>query len=244
MPIRRLAPWLVLLAISVIAGAPLAQSPSGAPAKTDNTELELVQRVHMLRKDYQKSLENLRLYYLKAGDVEKAKWAEEELRQYHRIPKQAFILALVVPPPNLQGHTNVPEANKMLTWAITFKDKGWGTDYVDNQRRAEILLTDLLTKYPQSDKISDAAFYLGDIYESKAYKQYRLAAEFYVRCYQWNPKTHFDARLRAAKLFDYEVKDRAKAIELYREITTHETDPKRIQDATKRLGELSSAPPR
>ncbi len=150
----------------------------------------------------------------------------------------------MVPPPNLQGHINVPEANKLLTWAITFKDKGWGTDFVDNQRRAEILLTDLLTKYPQSDKISDAAYYLGDIYESKAYKQYRRAAEFYVRCFQWNTKTHFDARMRAARLFDYEVKDRAKAIELYRDITTHEIDPKRIQEATKRLAELSSAPPR
>lgn len=244
MPIRRLAPWLVLLAIAVIAGAPRAQNPAGTPAKNDGTELELIQRLHMLRKDYQKSLETVRLYYLKAGDVEKAKWAEEELRQFHRIPKQAFILGLVVPPPNLQGHTNVPEANKLLTWAITFKDKGWGTDYVDNQRRAEILLTDLLSKYPQSDKISDAAYYLGDIYESKAYKQYRLSAEFYVRCYEWNPKTHFDARMRAARLFDYEVKDRTRAIGLYREVTTHEVDPKRIQEATKRLGELSSAPPR
>jgi hypothetical protein len=239
-----MAPLLVMFAIAVVAGTPNAQSPSGTPVKNDNTELELIQRLHMMRKDYQKALENVRIYYHNVGDVEKRKWAEEELRKYHRIPKQAFILALVVPPPNLQGHTNIPEANKLLTWAITYKDKGWGDDYIDNQRRAEILLNDLLSKYPQSDKISDAAFHLGDIYESKAYKQFRLSAEFYVRCYQWNPKTHFDARLRAARLFDYEVKDRAKAIELYREITTHETDPKRIQEATKRLGELSSAPPR
>jgi hypothetical protein len=48
--------------------------------------------------------------------------------------------------------------------------------------------------------------------------------------------------MRAARLFDYEVKDRAKAIELYREITTHETDPKTIQEAQKRIAELSTAP--
>jgi hypothetical protein len=240
--LRRFAPWVLLLAM-VVAGAPHAQPQSPTEAgKSSGADLELVQRVMGARKEYQKSLEGLRLHYDKVGDLEKKKWAEEELRQYHRIPKQAFRLELVVPPPTLQGHTNVPEANKMLTWALSFKDKGFNTDYIDNQRRAEILLQDVLTKYPHCDKISRAAFYLGDIYESKAYKQYRLAAEFYLRCYQWNPNTHFDARMRAARLFDYEVKDRAKAIELYREITTHETDPKTIQEAQKRIAELSTAP--
>jgi tetratricopeptide (TPR) repeat protein len=242
-PLRRVAPWVVLLAVAVIAGAPFAQPPpAGTAAKGNNGDLDLVKHILDIRKDYQKSLENLRLHYLKVGDLERAKWAEEELRQYHRIPKQAFILDLDVPPPNLQGHTNVPEANKLLTWALKFKDKGWGVDYQDNQRRAEILLQDLLTKYPHSDKISDAAYYLGDIYESKAYKQFRRAAAYYERCFQWDPKTHLDARLRAARLYDFEVKDRARAIELYREITTHETDAKRIEEATKRLSELSALP--
>ncbi len=239
---RRSAPWVLLLTM-LVAGAPLAQTviPTST-TKDNNGDLELVKHLNQVRKDYQKSLENLRLHYLKVGDVERAKWAEEELRQYHRIPKQAFILYLDVPPPNLQGTVNVPEANKLLIWAVSYKDKGWGTDYIDNQRRAEILLQDLLNKYPQSNKISDAAYHLGDIYESKAYKQYRRAGAYYERCFQWNPQTHFDARMRAARLYDYEVKDRARAIELYREVTTHETDAKRIQDATKRLGELSASP--
>lgn len=240
MPYRRSALVIGLFAMAVIVGAPHAQTPNNG--KGNSGDIELFQKLLNARKEYQKSLENIRLHYLKVNDVERARWAEEELRQYHRIPKQAFIIDMVVPPPTLQGHTNVPEANKMLTWAITFKDKGWGSEYVDNQRRAEILLTDLLNKYPQSDKISRAAYCLGDIYESKAYKQHRLAAEFYVRCVQWNPKTTMDARLRAARLFDYEVKDRTRAIELYKEITTHEADPKHIAEANKRLEELRSAP--
>jgi TolA-binding protein len=231
------------MAMAIIAGAPLAQQPAtNTPAKGNNGDLELVQHLINVRKNYQKTLENLRLHYLRAGDIERAKWAEEELRQYQRIPKQAFVLDLDVPPPNLKGDTNIPEANKMLTWALTFKDKGFGTDYIDNQRRAEILFQDMLSKYPTSNKIHLAAFHLGDIYESKAYKQYRRAAAYYERCFQWNPKTHHDARMRAAKLYDYEIKDRTKAIELYREITTHETDPKTLQEANKRLSELSAAP--
>src|SRR5262249_22717630 len=105
--------------------------------------------------------------------------------------------------------------------------------------RSEILLQQLLTHYPQSDKIDDAAYQLGDIYESKAYKQYPRAAQYYERCFQWNPNTQFDARLRAARLYDKQLNERSHAIELYRDVTTHETDQKRIAEATKRLHDLT-----
>ncbi len=48
-----------------------------------------------------------------------------------------------------------------------------------------------------------------------------------------------DARLRAARLYDKQLMDRNRAAELYREVTTHETDAKRIAEAEKRLVELS-----
>ena len=49
--------------------------------------------------------------------------------------------------------------------------------------RAEILLQVLLTKYPHSNKISEAAYNLGDIYESKANQMYRRAAWYFARCF-------------------------------------------------------------
>ena len=106
-----------------------------------------------------------------------------------------------MPPPTLHASTNIPDANELFTRAMTYKDKGgWsGTDYIDNQRRAELLFQQMLTLYPQSNKIGDAAYQLGDIYEAKAYKFYRLAAIYFERCYQWNPTTQLDARLRAGR---------------------------------------------
>lgn len=248
MPQRWFVPILLLLASLSLATAqfpvpggganpPPMGSPGAATGKP--SDLELVERLIMARREYQKTLEQLRIHYRNVGDKEREKWAEEELRQYHRIPKNAFSLLLELPPTNLQAHTNVPEANQLFTRAMTYKDKGWGVDYIDNQRRSEILFQELLTKYPQSDKISDAAYMLGDIYESKAYKQYRRAAGYFERCFQWNPKTTFDARLRAARIYDRNLQERGRAQELYREITTHETDPRRIQEANKRLGDLS-----
>jgi TolA-binding protein len=228
----------VALASPLAAQAP-GVAPTTRPPAAAASDIELVERVLAARREYQSALEQLRAHYAAAGDTERARWTEDELRQFHRILKQAYRLELDVPPPTLQAASNMPEANELFRRALLYKDKGWGNDYVDNQRRAELLLQQLLTSYPQSDKIGDAAYQLGDLYESKAYKQYRRAAQYYERCFQWNPNTQLDARLRAARLYDKQLQERAHAIELYREVTLHETDPKRLQEAQKKLTELS-----
>src|SRR5439155_3001980 len=140
------------------------------------------------------------------------------LIQYHRIAKQAYRLELDVPPPTLQASYNIPEANDLYRRAMLFKDMGWNNDYIDNQRRAELLLQQLLTSYPQSDKIGDASYQLGDLYEGKAYQQPSRAAVYFERCFQWHQNTHFDARIRAARLYDRTLHERAKAIEVYKEV--------------------------
>jgi len=122
--------WLAFLvfalAVTVNVG-PRAQPPvppsgsSGAATAVGKaSDLELVEKLLVVRKDYQKSLENLRTHYFKVGDIERAKWAEEELRQYQRIAKQAFRLDLDLPPPTLVGNTNVPEANKLFMAAMSY----------------------------------------------------------------------------------------------------------------------------
>jgi TolA-binding protein len=222
---------------------PEAKGPpaaGGRPPTGPASDIEKVERLLAARRDYRVALEQLRGHYIVAGDYERAKWAEEELLAFHRIPKQAFRLELDVPPPTLQAAYNIPDANELYKRAMTYKDKGWGgTEYIDNQRRAELLFQQILTNYPQSDKIDDAAYQLGDIYESKAYRQYRRAAQYFERCFQWNPNTQFDARLRAARLYDHYLQERSRAMELYKEVVTHEVDPKRIAEAQKRVTELS-----
>ena len=239
---RWLAPLLVVFAITVLAGMPYAQNPPPNPlGNNKNGDLEIVQKLLAVRRDYQKTLEQLYVHYHQVNDKERERWAKEELVSFHRIPKNAFILDLDVPPPNLSGNTNVTEANKLFTWAMQFKDKGIGTDYIDNQRRSELLFQEILTKYPQSDKIGAVAFMLGDIYESKAYKMYYRAVEYYHRCYQWNPKTTYEARIRAARIYDKQLNNRTKALEVYREVMTHEVDPRRHQEAQKRINELTGS---
>jgi hypothetical protein len=220
------------------AAAPAAGKAPGAPP----SDVELVEKLLGARKEYQVALEQLRAHYISVGDIERAHWAEDELKQYHRILKQAYRLELDVPPPSLKATYNIPEANDLYRRAMLYKDHGWsGTDYIDNQRRAELLLQQLLTSHPQSDKIGDAAYQLGDLYEGKANRQMRRAAMYFERCFQWHSTTHLDARLRAARLYDKVLNERVHAIELYQEVINHETDPKRMQEAQQRLAELKGA---
>jgi tetratricopeptide (TPR) repeat protein len=232
---------LVLWASAALTCWLQAQTPNPTDkSKAPASDIELVERVLLARREYQKALEMLRHHYIKAADVEKSRWAEEELIQYHRILHQPYRLDLDVPPPTLRASVNIPEANKVYARAMTFKDKGSGTDYIDNQRRAEILFQQILSRYPQSTMIDRSAYMLGDIYESKSCKQYRRAAMYFERCFQWNINTQSDARLRAARLYDHQLLDRVRAMEIYKEIlNTEHSEPKRIEEATKRLQELS-----
>ena len=231
---------LIFCAVSCLAiGADTP--PKAAPAKGGGTDAELVEKVIAARRDYQQSLIALYDHYAKTGDRERAKWVEDELKAYHLAWKPSYRLDILdVPAANLEAKTNIKEANDLFKMAMDYKNKGSGTEYILNQRRAEVLLQDILHKHPTSDKIADVAYELGDLYESRAYKQYDRAAAYFERAFQYRKGSRTDSRLRAARLYDRNLNERTKAIELYREVISHDTEPTRIKEAEKRLAELTS----
>ncbi|MBM3981682.1 MAG: tetratricopeptide repeat protein [Planctomycetes bacterium] len=240
---------------AVAAGWALAESPSkplteptkGALPPADNvpppavaTDIQHVERVLASRKEYENSLKAIYEHYAKVGDKQRLQWAERELMAYHMLWKPSYNLDVKdVPPPTLEARVNVKDANELYRTAMEYKGKGFGDDYVLNMRRAELLLREVLDKYPNSDKIGDVAYQLGDIYEGRAYKQYDRAAKYFERSTQWVKGTRTDARLRAATLYDRQLNERAKAIDLYRAVVDHDTNPERIKQAEKRLAELT-----
>jgi hypothetical protein len=206
------------------------------PAATDT---ELVEKCIAARKEYENSLRALYEYYHRVADKQRSTWTEQELMGYHLLFKPSYNLDVKdVPPATLEAKTNMREANELYRSAMEYKGRGFGNDYVLNQRRAEVLLREILDKYSASDKIADVAYQLGDIYESKAFKQYDRAARYFERSFQWKKGISSDARLRAAILYDRQLNDRSKAIELYRDEIAHDTDAERIKTAEKRLAEL------
>ncbi|VTU01535.1 hypothetical protein : Uncharacterized protein OS=planctomycete KSU-1 GN=KSU1_D0729 PE=4 SV=1 [Gemmataceae bacterium] len=218
-------------------GAPPPESSSLPPGASD---VELVERVITARREYESALKALHEHYVKHGDKLRNQWTEQELMGHHMLFKPSYNLDVKdVPPPSLEARVNVREANDLFRTAMEYKGKGLGSDYVLNQRRAEILFREILEKYPNSDKIGDVAYQLGDLYEGRAYKQYDRAAKYFERSYQWVRGSRTDARIRAATLYDRQLNERAKAIEIYRDVLAHDTDAERMKQAERRLAELT-----
>ncbi len=237
-------PLLGLVASAALAVGPVAaetpSKPGKSPSDHSGSDVEAVERLNAARKEYEASLKKLRTHNSKAGDKVRTQWIEQELMGFHMLHKPSYNLDVQdVPPPGLEAKVNVREANELYKQAMEYKNKGLGSDYVLNQRRAELLLREILEKYPNCDKIADVAYALGEVYESRAYKQYDRSAKYYERSFQWVKGSRTDARMRAAVLYDKQLNERGKAIELYQDEIAHDTDSDRIKAAEKRLGELT-----
>jgi len=231
--------WVGTAAVALGLGVAAGAQPR--PAANTAGEIAAVKRVIAARREYQIALEQLHGYYAAIGEGENARWSEDELKQFHRVVKPAYVIDLDIAGPGLRPDQNVPAANDLFRRAMQFKDKGFGSDFADNRIRAEILFQQLLGQYPTSNKCPDAAYHLADVYESRKPPQHRRAAVYFERCVEWNPTTATDARLRAARIYDRHLNDKARASEWYRAILTHETDERRRQEAQRRLGEMNPA---
>src|SRR5579871_467497 len=75
---------------------PPVTPPGGKKAPGKGSDFEQVERLIAARREYQMILEGLRAHYIATGDIERARWAEEELVQFHRIPKYAMRLELEI----------------------------------------------------------------------------------------------------------------------------------------------------
>jgi hypothetical protein len=238
---RKFLVGFCLIAFVVVQGytADTPKSGSSTAKEVADNEEAMVKAVNAARKAYQDSLLKLHDLYSKNGEKERARWVEDELRGYHLINKPAYRLE-DVPSAKLEAKDNIREANDLYRQAMQYKDKGFGTDFTLNQRRAEILFQEILDKHKTSDKIADVAYELGDLYEGRAYKQYSRAAVYFERASQWRKGGRADARMRAARIYDKQLNDRAKAVEMYRDVVANDTDPERLKEAEKRLGDLTS----
>ena len=223
-------------------------APTTPPAKgatnehpSKMSEAELVENLLKIRKDYWAALDKLRQHYDGNNDIEKERWVQDEIRSFHRMMKYSYRLDIKdVPPPTLQASKSIPEANALYRRAMDYKGKGSGEEYLDNQRRSEILLQGLLDKHPESDKIADTAYALAEIYEDyRPRPQFLRAAAYYERCVQWNKAGTSDARMRAARLYDRQLKMYDKAKELYKAVLNNDTDTTRVAEAEKRLNDIS-----
>lgn len=186
------------------------------------------------RKAYLEQLARMEKLYLEIGDLDKANWARrqrertEMVEVYPYLSERPLIATVEVAP-----EKSIPEADALYDKAKAKLNEVRGlplTGFLEanrvKAREAQAMFQDLIRKYPKSDKVDDAAFYIAEIYKEYLRKEDPDDA-LSIRYYQWawelDPKTPHAARFQCAVVEDFRRHNRKRALELYREVLDVET---------------------
>jgi len=215
----------------------------GSISLSQSGETDIVEQVVINRRQYQKGLELLIRYYTKTGNNMKLNWAKKELAALDTIPQYKYIIEAEILPSNLRATTSIPEADDMFSDAQKLEKEARVLIITKNNEKLREALDKydrLIRNYPTSDKIDDAAFNAGVIYED--FKDYSIALLYFRRAYQWDSETPHPARFRSARILDKRLHRNAEALELYREaLNTEGKYGKRriwVEYAQQRIREL------
>jgi tetratricopeptide (TPR) repeat protein len=177
-----------------------------------------------------------------SGNNMKSEWAQKELKALDSMPKYKYLVEAEAAGPNLKASTPIPEADRLYGEALMLQGKAEQLVIIKDNNLLRLALDkydQVIRKYPSSDKIDDAAFKAGEIYDY--FKDYTIALLYYQRAYQWNPQTTYPARFRAAFVLDKRLHRRAEALELYQQALEKEgqnyLEWKNFAD--RRIGELT-----
>ncbi len=219
---------------------------------TGITEADLVEDLFLHRKNYQGFLQTLVAFYSENGMDQKANQARVELKDFGKVKQYIYIMDAELPMASLQPTESIGEADALYEQGLKLLDRGGHRVIIFFNRatmnNALAIFKDLISKYPTSDKIDDAAYYIAEIYkEYGEEKDNQLAIEWYKRAIDWNPKLPHPAWSHAAHILDFRMHEREKALEWYQKVLEHEEGMDKVDSrfamnvkvAHKRIGELS-----
>jgi len=199
-------------------------------------ELLLVERVAKARREYEQAIDELVKYYLEEGDAQKVADARREQQDLKRVPKYDYLFLAELAGADLKPTRSIAEAEALFRDGLNyFEHFAWPWQKADRYGLAIEKFKELVRQYPDSDRIDDAAYYLGRCYETKFFREYRRAILWYQRCYQWNPKTDLDPRYHIAQIYDQKLDQRDKALAYYHLVVRDSGDSERVEEAQKRI---------
>lgn len=235
--------------------APVAKEPTldikpveiqVAPAKPVGGtagEIQLVERIAVAREAYRQALEALKSHYVDTHNAVKLERVEKELADLNGVDMYNYLDEVGLASPTLKPSASITAADQLLAEGLAFKDyPAFPDEKRDKLKVAMQKFRTIIRDYPTSDKIDDAAFRMGEIYEGWYYNDFAQAVVCFERCFQWNPKTPLPAYYKAAKLYDEKLMMRDKAVELYLKVISTDLDKNHGSEALRRLKELGAAP--
>ena len=214
--------------------------PAVSAEPSSSEEIDLVEQMASQRQAYRGSLESLIQYYDGRGNHQKVTWARDELTALDRIPQYRYIFEV---PANLKASEQIAAADELYAEAVKIEREAGALPVLKNEETLRAALgkfEEVISRYPTSDKIDDAAFHMGEIHDY--FKDFTIALQYYQRAYQWDPMTPYPARFRAATVLDRRLRRRAEALELYQEAIIKEaqhTDERLV--AERRIKELTTS---
>ncbi len=209
------------------------------------TEVDLVEHLAETRQTYRESVERLVKYYRSSGDAEKLQRAKHELSAIDEVPKYAYLMTAEGLPSNLMATSDIEEANILFNEAMRLYKEAGGLLIITDEgklRGALNKFNQLIKTYQSSNKIDDAAYRAGRIYEH--FQDWQVAAVYYQRCFQWNDVTQYPARFRAGFILDQRLRMRKEALTLYQLAVERESRyTANTEFANRRILEMTKVTP-
>lgn len=213
-------------------------------------EVDLVEEMLLEREAYLRSLKLLIDTYARQGEENQAAAARSELNDNNAVKRYAYITEAETPSAPLKPLESIAEADQLYREAYDLMIKGghhvaiWYN--ATTMRIAVNKFKDLIDRYPTSDKIASAAYYIAEIH--KEYNQERdneIAIEWYKKAIAWDPNVNHPCWSHIAHIYDFRMHEREKALEWYQKVLDNEKDKTghqfagNINFATRRIRQLT-----
>jgi len=190
---------------------------AGAYAQSDRSrEIQLADKLEKSRRAFQADLEKLVNYYAQSGQYLKLRNARQELNHLLTFSPLDYVRKIDPPRRAAKGTQFIEEAEILYQDGIMYKEYPDLFNKKDRLLLAIARFDRLLTKYPQSDRVDDAAFMLGEIRGGYYFKEWDIAVDLYEKCVEWNAGTPHPARFRAAEIYLKKMKDYDRAAAYFR----------------------------
>ena len=102
------------------------------------------------------------------------------------------------------------------------------------------LLELVVTKYPQSESAESALYQLVELHGSKVLAEYGTAIKWYTLFLEEYPESTKSACYHLAQAYDHGVKDRNKALEMYRQAVEKYPGSREAASAERRIKVLEN----
>ena len=206
----------------------------------ESSETDIVESLVADRQIYRQSLETLVVLFHQAKDVGRWIKAKRELKGLISANQYLYLRDADTPGHELKPSDRIKAADELLLLGRELKKEAGPSGVIryKNQLALETFRR-LISDYPSSDKIDDAAFELGEIYYRNL-RDYRRAIRWYECVLAWDPNTQLPANYRIAKIYDKKLGNLLTALNYYlRAQQTAAHDSAERRDIESRIRKLS-----